>query len=171
LELTRFRGHGLLGSWVLFVVGWAAVSEALLDALGVVEAFDVVEQYGSEAGAGRPVLGGMDPGELAFEGGEERLDGQLPFLNGADVTTEGAADAMEMFRPVLPANLLGLPSVCVPAAGDTDSGLPIGVLVTGARYTESVCLDAAEIVEGLTSTHPDRPARLIDLGRNNIASA
>ncbi|HEV3365713.1 MAG TPA: amidase family protein, partial [Acidimicrobiia bacterium] len=64
-------------------------------------------------------------------------------------TTSAASRQIDsVYRaPVLPANLLGLPSVCVPAARDTDTGLPIGVLVTGARYTESICLDAAEVVE------------------------
>ena len=48
-------------------------------------------------------------------------------------------------RCVLPANALGLPSACVPA-GMVD-GLPVGVLLTGARCSDLLCLDAAEIVE------------------------
>jgi amidase len=54
---------------------------------------------------------------------------------------------MEMMRPVTPANLLGLPSACVPADRDPASGLPIGVLITGARFREDQCLDAAEAIE------------------------
>jgi amidase len=73
---------------------------------------------------------------------------QLPFVPGADAeSAEGAAAAMEMFRPVLPANLMGLPSACVPAVFDDVTGVPIGVLLTGARYTDALCLDAAEVVE------------------------
>ncbi|HEY2832904.1 MAG TPA: amidase [Sporichthyaceae bacterium] len=72
---------------------------------------------------------------------------QLPFEHGFDVTPEGTAAFMEMLRPVTPANLLGLPSACVPAARDSETGLPIGVLLTGARFADSLCLDAAEAVE------------------------
>ena len=73
---------------------------------------------------------------------------QLPFEAGFDATSEAAAaQTMEMMRPVTPANLLGLPSACVPADRDEASGLPIGVLLTGARFREDQCLDAAEVVE------------------------
>ena len=73
---------------------------------------------------------------------------QLPFEHGFDsATPEGTAAAMELMRPVVPANLLGLPSACVPAGRDEASGLPIGVLVTGQRFREDLCLDAAEAIE------------------------
>ena len=73
---------------------------------------------------------------------------QLPFEHGFDVATPaGVAATMEMIRPVVPANLLGLPSACVPAGRDEATGLPIGVLLTGARFREDLCLDAAESVE------------------------
>lgn len=73
---------------------------------------------------------------------------QLPFEHGFDAATpQGSAATMELTRPVVPANLLGLPSACVPASRDAASGLPIGVLLTGNRFREDTCLDAAEIVE------------------------
>jgi amidase len=73
---------------------------------------------------------------------------QLPFEHGFDAATpEGVAATMEMIRPVVPANLLGLPSVCVPAGRDAATGLPVGVLLTGQRLREDLCLDAAESVE------------------------
>jgi amidase len=72
---------------------------------------------------------------------------QLPFEHGFDTTPAGAAATFEMLRPVLPANLLGLPSACVPAGRDAATGLPIGVLLTGQRFREDLCLDAAEVVE------------------------
>ncbi len=50
-------------------------------------------------------------------------------------------------RPVVPANLLGLPSACVPASRDEGTGLPIGVLITGRRFREDLCLEAAEAIE------------------------
>jgi amidase len=73
---------------------------------------------------------------------------QLPFEQGFDAATPaGAAATIEMVRPVVPANLLGLPSACVPAGRDIASGLPVGVLLTGQRFREDLCLDAAERVE------------------------
>lgn len=70
---------------------------------------------------------------------------QLPFEQGFD---EDHPDAtMEMIRPVVPANLLGLPSACVNAGRDEATGLPTGVLLTGARLRDDLCLDAAEVVD------------------------
>jgi amidase len=73
---------------------------------------------------------------------------QLPFEHGFDsATPEGTAATMELMRPVVPANVLGLPSACVPAGRDEATGLPIGVLVTGRRLQEDLCLEAAEAIE------------------------
>jgi hypothetical protein len=68
LVLPRFGGHGVSsdGGDVL-VGGGAVVAEALLDALGVVEGFDVVEHGGAELGSGGPGGALVDPGELALE--------------------------------------------------------------------------------------------------------
>lgn len=71
---------------------------------------------------------------------------QLPFEHGFDsATPAGAAATKEL--PVVPANLLGLPSACVPAGRDETTGLPIGVLITGRRLREDLCLEAAEAIE------------------------
>jgi amidase len=85
---------------------------------------------------------------------------QLPFEHGFDVASpEGSAATIEMIRPVVPANLLGLPSACVPAGLDAVSGLPIGVLLTGQRNREDLCLDAAEVIEArLRLMTPINPA-------------
>jgi amidase len=73
---------------------------------------------------------------------------QLPFEQGFDAATPaGTAATIEMVRPVVPANLLGLPSACVPAGRDSATGLPVGVLLTGQRLREDLCLDAAEVIE------------------------
>ncbi|TMJ55909.1 MAG: indole acetimide hydrolase [Alphaproteobacteria bacterium] len=73
---------------------------------------------------------------------------QLPFEHGFDsATPEGTAATKALMRPVVPANLLGLPSACVPAGRDETTGLPIGVLVTGRRFREDLCLEAAEAIE------------------------
>ncbi|MGY4400757.1 amidase family protein [Bradyrhizobium sp. USDA 3315] len=85
---------------------------------------------------------------------------QLPFTHGYDVSSpEAIAQTLEMMRPVVPANLLGLPSACVPAARDPQTGLPIGVLLTGRRFRDDQCLNAAEGVEHLNAvTTPIDPA-------------
>lgn len=73
---------------------------------------------------------------------------RLPFEIGYDTSTpEGALGTKALTRPMMPANLLGLPSACVPAGCDPDFGLPVGVLLTGGRFREDLCLDAAETVE------------------------
>jgi amidase len=73
---------------------------------------------------------------------------QLPFEHGFDsATPAGTAATKELMRPVVPANLLGLPSACVPAGRDEATGLPIGVLITGRRLREDLCLKAAEAIE------------------------
>jgi amidase len=73
---------------------------------------------------------------------------QLPFEHGFDsATPAGAAATAELMRPVVPANLIGLPSACVPAGRDEATGLPIGVLITGPRLREDLCLEAAEAIE------------------------
>jgi amidase len=68
---------------------------------------------------------------------------QLPFEHGWDA--ENAMATIEMMRCVTPANVLGLPSACVPA-GLVD-GVPVGVLLTGDRFADDKTLDAAEAVE------------------------
>ena len=73
---------------------------------------------------------------------------QLPFEEGFDAASEEkVAATMEMIRPVVPANLIGLPSACVPAGLDPATGLPIGVLITGRRMHDMECLEAAEAIE------------------------
>lgn len=71
---------------------------------------------------------------------------QPPFPHGWDVQNEEQAHAtMRLMRPVMPANLLGLPSAAVPAG--KAAGLPVGVQVMGGRFQELACLDAAEAIE------------------------
>jgi amidase len=71
---------------------------------------------------------------------------QPPFVHGADVASfDGALATLELMRPVLPANLLGLPAAVVPA-GVVD-GLPVGAQFTGNRFADLVVLAAAEAVE------------------------
>lgn len=60
-------------------------------------------------------------------------------------SAEGAMATFELMRPVMPANLLGTPAAVVPA-GMAD-GVPVGVQVMGARYTELRCLAIAEAIE------------------------
>ena len=71
---------------------------------------------------------------------------QPPFEHNFDTKdTESAMQVIEMYRFVLPANLLGLPAACV--ATGVSNGLPTGVQVMGDMFREDVCLDAAEVIE------------------------
>lgn len=72
---------------------------------------------------------------------------------------EAAIGVLEQLRPVLPMNLLGIPSAVV-QAGMAD-GMPVGVQVTGRRFADLTCLAAAEIVEqalGIVTPIDPRPA-------------
>jgi amidase len=71
---------------------------------------------------------------------------QPPFPHGFDIASEESAGAtMSLMRPVMPANLLGLPAAAVPAG--LAGGLPCGVQVMGERFQELACLEAAEAIE------------------------
>jgi len=71
---------------------------------------------------------------------------QPPFEIGADVVSvESAQGVLEQIRPVLPANLLGLPAAVVPV-GMAD-GSPVGAQLIGRRFADLTCLNAAELLE------------------------
>ena len=71
---------------------------------------------------------------------------QPPFRYDEDISgPEGAAATLELLRPVLPPNLLGLPAAVVPF-GFAD-GMPVGVQVVAARYRDLLVLDVAEAIE------------------------
>ena len=74
-----------------------------------------------------------------------------PFELGADIVSlEAAQGVLEMLRPVLTANLLGLPAAVVPV-GMAD-GLPVGAQLVGRRFADLTCLNAAEQLENLFGT-------------------
>ena len=81
------------------------------------------------------------------------------FELGYDVSSYDAAiDVFGQIRPVLPMNLLGIPSAVV-QAGMAD-GLPVGVQVTGRRFADLTCLAAAELIEqalGIVTPIDPRP--------------
>ena len=69
-----------------------------------------------------------------------------PFELGFDlIDADSALKVVEMFRFVLPANLLGLPAACVPTG--VANGFPTGVQVIGDLFREDLCLNAAEAIE------------------------
>ena len=71
---------------------------------------------------------------------------QPPFELGADVVSVQAAQGvLEQARPVLPANLLGLPAAIVPVG--MAGGMPVGAQLIGCRFADLTCLNAAELLE------------------------
>jgi amidase len=74
------------------------------------------------------------------------------FDHGADLRG-GAVDEMlrDTLRPVLPANLLGLPAAVVPCG--MAGGLPVGVQVIGERFTDLRCLSIAEQIQHAEGVH------------------
>ncbi|HZZ46402.1 MAG TPA: amidase [Pseudonocardia sp.] len=69
-----------------------------------------------------------------------------PFAAGADLDGPAAADRIvDSLRATLVVNLLGLPSVAVPAG--LHDGLPVGVQVIGPRFGDELCLRAAAVIE------------------------
>ena len=69
---------------------------------------------------------------------------QPPFEHDADLHDTGQM-MRDTLRPVLPANLLGLPAAVVPC-GIAD-GLPVGVQVQGDRFDDLRCLAIAEQIQ------------------------
>ena len=69
-----------------------------------------------------------------------------PFAHGADIVdVDGAFGALTAMRPVLPANLLGLPAAVAPAA--IVNGLPVGAQFTSRRFGDLTALAAAQALE------------------------
>lgn len=67
------------------------------------------------------------------------------FEHGKDIGDSESGAMLEILRPVLPANVLGLPAAVVPGAVVDD--LPVGIQVIGDRYTDLRCLTIAEEIE------------------------
>lgn len=69
-----------------------------------------------------------------------------PFAHGADIASlEGAQATFDTMRPVLAANLLGLPAAVVPV-GMAD-GMPVGAQIIGRRFADLRCLSVAQLLE------------------------
>jgi amidase len=74
-----------------------------------------------------------------------------PFELGADAASlDGARATLDTMRPVLPANLLGLPAAVVPVG--TADGTPVGAQHTARRFADLRCLDVAQLLEDALGT-------------------
>jgi amidase len=66
--------------------------------------------------------------------------------HGFDIGSyESAVEVLEAMRPVLPANLLGLPAAVTPAG--IVEGLPVGAQFTARRFSDLAALTAAALLE------------------------
>ncbi|RBO86525.1 amidase [Nocardia puris] len=65
------------------------------------------------------------------------------FPHGWDLDNPGVT--LDVMRPIMPANALGLPAVATP--GGVVGGLPVGVQLIGAPFREDRVLDAAAVIE------------------------
>lgn len=71
---------------------------------------------------------------------------QPPFELGFDVqSVENAQAVLELMRPVLPGNVLGLPAAVTPV-GMAD-GMPVGAQVVARRFADLTALRGAEVLE------------------------
>jgi len=61
-----------------------------------------------------------------------------------------------MLRNTRPFNILGLPTISIPC-GITNTGLPVGMQITGAPWAEAKVLRLAQAYERQTSWHVRRP--------------
>jgi len=69
-----------------------------------------------------------------------------PFELGFDVQSlDNALAVLNTLRPVIPANLMGLPSAIVPVG--MAGGMPTGAQVVGRRFADLTCLAVAEALE------------------------
>ena len=74
------------------------------------------------------------------------------FEHGADLLGDEVATIIrDTLRPVLPANLLGIPAAIVPCGMAAD--LPVGVQVMGDRFTDLRCLAIAEQIQHAEGVH------------------
>lgn len=71
---------------------------------------------------------------------------QPAFAHGSDIADAASAAAtLDLLRPTLPANLLGLPAAVVPAG--IWNSMPVGVQVIGDRFHDLACLSIAAMIE------------------------
>ncbi len=74
------------------------------------------------------------------------------FEHGADLRGDEISGILrDTLRPVLPANVLGLPGAVVPCGTATD--LPVGVQIIGDKYTDLRCLAIAEQIQDAEGVH------------------
>jgi amidase len=133
-----FARDGIARAWSQFMVDYRLILTPTWTQLTFEEGFDVASEDNAAAEMIRPVVprGPCD---------RERSE----WLRKTRASHWRSAQERYRRRRCGPAraNLIGLPSGCVPAGQDPATGLPIGILITGRRMHDMECLDAAEAIE------------------------
>ena len=146
-----------LEMWAMLLLGDIAVMRPLLELVLSAESLAVlqslVDQYPEPTFASSIELQGRRFGAMRawsefFTDHPVLLSptwGRPAFPHGADVGDDANGVIRDTLRPVMPANLLGIPAAVVPCG--TAAGLPVGIQIMGDRFTDLRCLAIAEQIE------------------------
>jgi amidase len=163
VEATPPSYEEVLEMWAMLLIGDLTVQQPLLDLVLSADAKAVLgslyEQYPTptlqssvELQAHR--FGAMRAWSVFFETHQVLLSptwGLPAFEHGADLSDGFTEILRDTLRPVLPANLLGIPGAVVPCG--MAANLPVGVQVMGDKYTDLRCLAIAEQIQQAEGVH------------------
>ncbi|MFE3956319.1 amidase [Nocardia sp. NPDC059091] len=77
---------------------------------------------------------------------------QPAFAHGWDAATSAnSLSALELLRPVMPANALGLPAAAT--TGGFAAGMPVGVQIIAPAFRDDTALAAAEVIQTAVGVH------------------
>lgn len=157
VEATPPEFEAVMQLWGALLVADLRAMRPLLDEVMGADALTVLEHFdGNVPPLGPDDLAGLHVRRLELMRSWSEFLAEHPVLVSptwsqpafepdGDLTGSSDGSMVETFRPVLPANFLGLPAAVVP--GGLADGLPVGVQVIGDRFTDLRCLTVAEQIE------------------------